>query len=73
MVIYDCTSKEFLYIACKGNNESTGMMGPMISPKKLQNKFTEFSEKFFGEAAVGHSTHNINQGTNFKSENIIFF
>ena len=63
MVIYDRKSREFLYIPCKGGNDSMCMMGPMISPKKLQNKFTEFAEKFFGDTVNAHSTHIITQGT----------
>lgn len=61
MVIYDCKAKGFLYVACKNDNDSMTMMGPMISPIKLQKKFSEFAEKFFGESANKHLTHTITQ------------
>jgi hypothetical protein len=64
MIIYDCKSKKFLNIACKSNNDSM-CMGPMISPKKLHSKFSEFAEKFFGEAHTTHITHTISQSKTF--------
>ena len=60
MIIYDCKSKQFLNIACKTYNDSM-VMGPKISPKKFQSKFSEFIEKFLGETNTTHLTHTIGQ------------
>ena len=70
MVIYDCKAKGVLYVAYKNENDSMTMMGPMISPKKLQNKFSEFAEKFLGEPASTHLTHTISQSKFWKNVNL---